>query len=146
MSSRISPSSLQSFNNDLIRNLTYLFEQRHAIVTEINDDEAQKETLTKQIQTLQDQLNALNQGLSKVTPLLADPLVIERKLTCRGVIMQKLRMKEELDRVITDTEDAYAEIVESSQALLNMVRSRTDNLLERDRKPPLSSSVMKSHG
>ncbi|KAJ3189887.1 Sjoegren syndrome nuclear autoantigen 1 [Gaertneriomyces sp. JEL0708] len=123
MSSRISPSSLQSFNNDLIRNLTYLIEQRHAIVTEIRDDEAQKETLTEQIQTLQDQLNELNQSLSK-----------------------KLCMKEEFDRVITETEDAYVEIVESSQALLNMVRSQTDDLLERDRKPTLSSSVMKSHG
>ncbi|KAI8917600.1 hypothetical protein PhCBS80983_g02691 [Powellomyces hirtus] len=105
MNSRISPSTLQSFNNELVIKLEFLREQREIIGIEILKDEAHREDLQKQIRDLSAQLDRTSQALEK-----------------------KYAASDRYDRLIKDTEDAYEKIVESSQTLLEVLQRESKTI------------------
>lgn len=98
-------AALQTFNNELVRCLDELCERRNNLQKKINDEEKLKAKLERQTQELQAQLDEVN-----------------------GSLEVKLASRDEYDRTISESERAYMKILESSQVLLNVVKSDAKNL------------------
>ncbi|KND03839.1 uncharacterized protein SPPG_01295 [Spizellomyces punctatus DAOM BR117] len=122
MQSRITPSNLQSFNNDLVKNLEHLRDQREAIEVEINKEECRKDDLQQQIHELTDQLERVKQSLTK-----------------------KYTVRNEYDRLIQDTETAYQKIVESSQTLLELLQRESQAIASHSGRGICPSTDFGSH-
>ncbi|KAI8586506.1 Sjogren's syndrome nuclear autoantigen 1, isoform CRA_a [Geranomyces variabilis] len=118
MSSRISPSTLQAFNNELVIKLETLREHQHAICQEIEKDEARRAALEHSIADLSAQLDRTNDALAN-----------------------KYAASERYDRLIRDTEDAYEKIVESSQTLLSALQRETTTIVAATTTIPSAKAV-----
>ena len=93
-------AQLQSFNNDIVRSMDELCEKRNLLQKDIDKEEQEKFTLETQLKSVQDKLARVNASLNS-----------------------KYETKQEYDKTISDTEEAYMKIVESSQVLLNVLKS-----------------------
>ena len=92
-------AALQSYNNELVQCLDELCEKRNILQKDIDKEEQQKFSLETQLKTIQDKLNRTNMSLD-----------------------DKYATKAEYDKLITESEQAYMKILESSQVLLNVVK------------------------
>ncbi|KAI8894854.1 hypothetical protein BC833DRAFT_623577 [Globomyces pollinis-pini] len=101
----ISPSNLQSFNNDLIKGLEHIRTLRESLCVELGHQESHQRELQQQIIELTDQLNIVTEDIKK-----------------------KLYLKDEYDKLISDTEETYSSIVESSQHLLDNLHKKSGHL------------------
>jgi Sjoegren syndrome nuclear autoantigen 1 len=101
----ISPSSLQTFNNELVKGLESLKDQRTALVKQIATQQKEAHSLEEQIEQLTQKLTQITQDLGTKTAL-----------------------REEYDRLIQDTETTYGKIVESSETLLKVMNTEANHL------------------
>ena len=99
-------AALQTYNNELVKCLEELCERRNSLQKEINREEQQKQALEGQLSELQAKLAEVDASLSA-----------------------KLETRERYDRTISESEQAYVKILESSQVLLNVVKKDARMLL-----------------
>ena len=92
-------AALQTYNNEFVKCVEELCEKRSLLQKDIDKEEQQKFALETQLKTVQDKLARINTSLN-----------------------DKLATKTEYDKVISESEQAYMKIVESSQVLLNVVK------------------------
>ena len=83
----LTPSALQSFNNDLVRALESLKEKRDALTLDIQNDSEAKHGLQHQIHELTKKLERVDESLSR-----------------------NVARKAEYDRLIVETEAAYLKV------------------------------------
>jgi len=95
-------ATLQSYNNELVRCIEDLCTRRDELQKQILDEEEEKNKLQNDIRILTERLAKVNESLSK-----------------------KIASRAEFDRTIAETEAAYTKILESSQTLLNVLKSTT---------------------
>jgi len=98
-------AALQNYNNELVKSLEELCQRRHNLQAAIDAEETEKRQLEAEKQKIEERLQTVNAGLN-----------------------QKLSTKSEYDRVIGEAEGAYMKILESSQVLLNVVKSKSQDL------------------
>lgn len=98
-------ASLQNYNNELVKCIEDLRDRRETVNREILNDEAAKAKIQQDLALLTKRLAEINEDLAK-------------KITTRN----------EYDRTIQETEAAYMKILESSQALLHVLKRETNNL------------------
>jgi Sjoegren syndrome nuclear autoantigen 1 len=101
----ISPATLQSFNNELVKGLESLKEQRGALQKQLLGEQKEAAALEQQIAQLSNSLALATQEIKKKTLL-----------------------RDEYDRLISETEEAYGKIVESSQTLLKVLHTEVQTL------------------
>mmetsp|Transcript_4487 Transcript_4487/g.5555 ORF Transcript_4487/g.5555 Transcript_4487/m.5555 type:complete len:111 (+) Transcript_4487:238-570(+) len=101
-------SSLQNYNNDLVKCIEELREKREEVNRSIMQEEEEKAKIQKELSTLTDRLSKLNENLAK-----------------------RVKARNEYDRTIQETEAAYMKIVESSQTLLHVLKRESANLAKR---------------
>ena len=92
-------ATLQSYNNELVKCLDELCLKRSLLQKDIDKEEQQKFSLETQLKTIQDKLTRTNTSLDA-----------------------KYATKAEYDKLISESEQAYMKILESSQVLLNVVK------------------------
>jgi len=100
-------AALQKFNQELVKCIEEIKIKRAELMTEIERDEKVKTELEKELANIEARLKAINSSLEK-----------------------KYTLKQQYDRTVTSSEAAYMKILESSQALLDMVRRESEVLLE----------------
>ena len=115
-------AALQSYNNELVKCLDELCEKRTLLQKEIDKEEQDKFVLETQLKTIQDKLNRTNASLE-----------------------DKYSTKNEYDKLISESEQAYMKILESSQVLLNVVRRDADSLNKKSSSSEKTSSKSNSH-
>eukprot|EP00088_Acartia_fossae_P029083 TRINITY_DN29897_c0_g1_i1.p1 TRINITY_DN29897_c0_g1~~TRINITY_DN29897_c0_g1_i1.p1 ORF type:complete len:133 (+),score=18.22 TRINITY_DN29897_c0_g1_i1:27-425(+) len=98
-------AALQNYNNELVKSLEELCQRRHLLQSAIEKEEAEKAQLEAEKRKIEERLKVVDEGLH-----------------------QKLNTKAEYDRVIGEAEGAYMKILESSQVLLNVVKSKSEDL------------------
>ena len=98
-------ASLQNNNNQLVTYLEELKEQRDNLDQQIHQKTTAKESLESRLGSLTERLAEVNQSLEK-----------------------KHQTKNEYDRAIQETENAYMKIIESAHSLLNVVRKESSSL------------------
>lgn len=98
-------AALQNYNNELVKCLEDLCERRAKLQADICQDEREK-------QSLEAQMNQIRERLGRVQSSLDD----------------KMKTLAQYDRTISDTQDAYMKILESSQVLLSVVKKETQEL------------------
>jgi sjoegren syndrome nuclear autoantigen 1 len=101
----VSPSTLQTFNNELVKGLEHLRDKYYHLSNHIDEQEGQKRDLEQQIAALQQKLQQIDRDLK-----------------------QKQKLKLEYESLISDTETAYLKIVDSSQTLLDILQKQTNSL------------------
>ena len=92
-------AALQTYNNELVKCLDELCEKRSILQKEIDKEEQEKFALETQHKNIQDKLTRTNTKLN-----------------------DKYATKKEYDKLISESEQAYVKILESSQVLLNVVK------------------------
>ncbi|XP_034243783.1 13 kDa deflagellation-inducible protein-like [Thrips palmi] len=92
-------AALQTYNQELVKGIESLKRKRCEIVQWISEDQRKKEVLEKELATVQAKLSTVCTSLQ-----------------------QNIDKKASIDESIESCESAYMKILESSQALLNMVR------------------------
>ncbi|KAJ3299781.1 Sjoegren syndrome nuclear autoantigen 1 [Borealophlyctis nickersoniae] len=120
MSTGISPSTLQQFNNDLVKRLQTFRDRRDELGTTTLIDVLDFLYIHASIQSKQLHLASLERQLSELTQEVG---------RVREGLFKECETREEVDRVIQDTEEAYEKIVESSQALLKVVDDRAKGIV-----------------
>ena len=117
-------AALQTYNNELVKCLDELCEKRSILQKEIDKEEQEKFALETQHKNIQDKLTRTNTKLN-----------------------DKYATKKEYDKLISESEQAYMKILESSQVLLNVVKRDAASLNHqssssetRDRKETMSGS------
>ncbi len=100
-------ATLQSYNNDLVKNIEEMSARRESLKQEIAADTAEKVEVENQLKALKEKLGRIEDSLNR-----------------------KVAARSEYDRTIKEVETAYMRILESSQALLSVVR-RDANILEK---------------
>lgn len=104
-------AALQNYNNELVKVLEELCENRLKLQKEIEKDEREKQLLDSQLTQLTAKINAIDASLAK-----------------------KVETKNEYDRTIRETETAYMKILESSQALLNVAKKDSMHLKQAEQE------------
>eukprot|EP00047_Mylnosiga_fluctuans_P006771 m.249008 g.249008 ORF g.249008 m.249008 type:complete len:110 (-) comp15926_c0_seq1:117-446(-) len=92
-------ATLQTYNNELVKCIEDLRRKRDELQETIQLEEDSKTKLQREMQEI-------SEKISKVTESLA----------------RKIATRNELDRTISETEAAYAKILESSQTLLHVLK------------------------
>jgi len=116
-------AALQSYNNELVKCLDELCEKRNLLQKEIDKEEQDKFVLETQLKSIQDKLNRTNTSLE-----------------------DKYATKNEYDKLISESEQAYMKILESSQVLLNVVRRDADSLSKKSSSSEKTSGSSKNSG
>eukprot|EP00088_Acartia_fossae_P058889 TRINITY_DN693_c0_g2_i1.p1 TRINITY_DN693_c0_g2~~TRINITY_DN693_c0_g2_i1.p1 ORF type:complete len:139 (-),score=36.25 TRINITY_DN693_c0_g2_i1:181-597(-) len=111
-------ASLQNYNNELVKSLEELCKRRSDLEKLINKEEQEKMELELEKRKIEERLQVVTTSLD-----------------------QKLATKTEYDRVIGEAETAYMKILESSQVLLNVVKSRSQELKTSSNRPKVSSTT-----
>lgn len=93
-------AALQVYNNELVKCIENLNLRRDTIQREIIEEENEKNKL-------QNDIRLLSENLSKIVQSLA----------------QKIQLRNELDKTLTETQKAYDTILDTSKSLLNNVRT-----------------------
>ncbi|KAG9397136.1 hypothetical protein J8273_1045 [Carpediemonas membranifera] len=100
-------ATLQSYNNDLIKSMDEMNAKREDLKQEIAEATEEKAKLENDMKVIREKLTRVEESLNK-----------------------KIASKAEYDRTIKEVESAYMRILESSQALLSVVR-RDAGILEK---------------
>ncbi|KAF5927100.1 microtubule nucleation factor SSNA1 [Diceros bicornis minor] len=98
-------AAMQDYNNQLIKGMEVLCQRRNKLCRQIQKEEKEKQRLHNQLRRLTEKLALVNENLA-----------------C------KIASYKELDRTITESEAAFFKILESSQALLSVVKREAGNL------------------
>lgn len=98
-------TSLQNYNNELIRCIDDLRDKREEVNRQILKEEEEKAQIQKSLSMLTDRLSKINEGLAR-----------------------KVQARSEYDKTIQETEGAYMKILESSQTLLSVLKRESVNL------------------
>ena len=101
-------AALQTYNNELVKCLEELCERRTFLQKDIDKDEQEKLALELQLKSIQEKLSSVNTRLG-----------------------DKLATKAEYDKTISESEQAYMKILESSQVLLNVVKRDAASLQQK---------------
>ena len=101
------PASLQTFNNELVNKLLELKEKRGAIQSSLLKDEAALVKYQQEIKETQLKQKELEQLMDK-----------------------KYSMRKQYDDLITETQEAYNKIVQSSHTLLEMLNRESSSINE----------------
>eukprot|EP01029_Cantina_marsupialis_P024768 TRINITY_DN6436_c0_g1_i1.p3 TRINITY_DN6436_c0_g1~~TRINITY_DN6436_c0_g1_i1.p3 ORF type:complete len:112 (-),score=36.95 TRINITY_DN6436_c0_g1_i1:1274-1609(-) len=101
-------STLQSYNNELVKCIEDLREKREEVNRQILREEEEKAKIQKDLSILTDRLSKINESLA-------------RKTQARG----------QYDSTIQETEGAYMKILESSQTLLHVLKREAVNLTKK---------------
>jgi Sjoegren syndrome nuclear autoantigen 1 len=99
---QITPSTLQTFNNELVKGVETLRENHYKVTQTLLKQTEEKQELERQIKELNDKLSVLNNDME-----------VKKKQKC------------DYEKVIEDTECAYLRIVENSQSLLEKLNKET---------------------
>ncbi|XP_058799081.1 microtubule nucleation factor SSNA1-like [Phymastichus coffea] len=94
-----SGEAMQAFNQDLIRCLEDLKTTKSRLETQIDEEEAERVRLQRDVERMNVKISQLNESLGKKSAARAD-----------------------YEHTIQEAESAYMKILESSQLLLNMVK------------------------
>ena len=116
-------AALQSYNNELVKCLDELCEKRSLLQKDIDKEEEQKFSLETQFKTIQDKLTRTNARLD-----------------------DKYATKAEYDKLISESEQAYMKILESSQVLLNVVKRDAATLNHKSSSSEKNHSANKENG
>eukprot|EP00161_Ancyromonas_sigmoides_P002621 TRINITY_DN1236_c0_g1_i1.p2 TRINITY_DN1236_c0_g1~~TRINITY_DN1236_c0_g1_i1.p2 ORF type:complete len:112 (-),score=26.73 TRINITY_DN1236_c0_g1_i1:18-353(-) len=95
-------AAMQNYNNELIKCIEDLREKRDAVSRQVSKDEDERAKIQTDIRILTERLQRLE-----------------------GSLGRKAEAVREYDRTITETEAAYAKILESSQTLLSVLKRET---------------------
>eukprot|EP01135_Chromosphaera_perkinsii_P002408 Nk52_evm14s223 gene=Nk52_evmTU14s223 len=98
-------ATLQSYNNELVKCIEDLKEKREILNKCIKKEEEEKAAVQNEIRMLSEKLSHINENLAK-------------KMTARN----------EYDKTISETENAYMKILESSQTLLHVLKREKSSL------------------
>lgn len=98
-------AALHNFNNELVKCLEDLCEKRAKLKMDISQEEKEKANLESEIKMLQDNLEQV-----------------------RGRLNQKMKILNQYEQTIQQTQDDYTKIVESSQILLSVVKKEAQGL------------------
>ncbi|XP_066586333.1 microtubule nucleation factor SSNA1-like isoform X2 [Prorops nasuta] len=98
-------ATLQTYNQELVKCLEDMKLRRSELQTQIDSQEDEKNSLQKEIEKMSLRLARINESLSK-----------------------RIAIRNDYDRAIAETEQAYMKILESSQILLNMVKKEASCL------------------
>ena len=101
-------SSLQNYNNELVKCIEDLREKREELNRLILKEEEDKAKVQKEIAILTDRLKKVNESL-----------------------VRKTQARNEYDKTIQETEAAYMKILESSQTLLHVLKRETVSLTKK---------------
>lgn len=96
---------LQNYNSELVTCIEDLREKREALNRTILQEEEEKAKIQKNISLMTDRLAKLNDNLSK-----------------------RVQARQEYDKTIEETEQAYMKILESSQTLLHVLKRESASL------------------
>jgi len=108
-------AALQNYNNELVKCLEDLCQRRQRLTKEIEQDTVLLKQVEQEVAKLTAKMNALQTSLNK-----------------------KIETKGEYDRTIREGEANYMKILETSQALLSMVKKDSNHLQQAEQE------VMKS--
>ena len=92
-------ASLQNYNSELVKSLEGIRERRENLLIDMKKDTEEKNEIIQAIEKLSQELEELNASL-----------------------LQKEEIKNEYDKVISNTEMAYYKLLEGSQALLAILK------------------------
>jgi len=98
-------AALQTYNNELVKSMEELVQRRAALQSQIDAETKEKAKLETEKARVEERLGAVDNSLQK-----------------------KLGSRAEYDRVIQEAEQAYLKILESSQLLLNVVKTKSSDL------------------
>ena len=96
---------LQTYNTELVGCLEELCERRQGIQAEIDTEQDEKMQLEAERARIEERLHEVDAGLST-----------------------KLASRAEYDRIIAESEQAYLKILESSQLLVHLVKTKSQDL------------------
>jgi len=108
-------AALQNYNNELVKCLEDLCQRRQRLQKEIDQDTVLLKQVEQEVAKLTAKMNTLQTSLNK-----------------------KIQTKGEYDRTIKEGEANYMKILETSQALLSMVKKDSNHLQQAEQE------VMKS--
>ncbi|XP_072185558.1 microtubule nucleation factor SSNA1-like [Excalfactoria chinensis] len=106
---------LQGYNNELVKCIEDLCMQKEELNKQIQQAEEEKSKLQHEIQILNEQLECVCENLA-----------------------QKVASRNELDKILAETEAAYMKILDSSRTLLSVLKKEVGSL---KRTPELKSNV-----
>ncbi|CAB1448036.1 unnamed protein product [Pleuronectes platessa] len=92
-------AALQTYNNELVKCIEDLYHSRDEDDRQTRDEEAEKDRVQHDVRVLTEKLSRLNESLA-----------------------QRYAKRATLDRTIAESEAAYSKILESSQALLSILK------------------------
>mmetsp|Transcript_28310 Transcript_28310/g.37788 ORF Transcript_28310/g.37788 Transcript_28310/m.37788 type:complete len:112 (+) Transcript_28310:70-405(+) len=101
-------TTLQSYNNELVKCIEDLREKREEVNRQILREEEEKAKIQRELSRLTERLSKLNEGLQR-----------------------KLQARAEFDQTIAETEAAYLKILESSQTLLSVLKRESASLVKK---------------
>eukprot|EP00768_Dysnectes_brevis_P003463 gnl/Dysnectes_brevis/2470_a2953_2141.p1 GENE.gnl/Dysnectes_brevis/2470_a2953_2141~~gnl/Dysnectes_brevis/2470_a2953_2141.p1 ORF type:complete len:107 (+),score=4.84 gnl/Dysnectes_brevis/2470_a2953_2141:60-380(+) len=101
-------ASLQSYNNELVKLIEDLKLRRSGVDKEIRAHQEEKAKIEQDLEILKDRLRRLDQALDL-----------------------KVAARSEFDKTIQETEAAYMRILESSQKLVEILKSQTQSMSPR---------------
>lgn len=104
-------AALQNYNNELVKCLEDLCQRRQRLQKEIDQETVQLKQVEQEEARLNAKKNALQAGLNK-----------------------KIETKGEYDRTIREGEANYMKILETSQALLSMVKKDSNHLQQAEQE------------
>ncbi|XP_062424973.1 microtubule nucleation factor SSNA1-like isoform X1 [Rhea pennata] len=108
-------AALQGYNNELVKCIEDLCMQKEELNKQIQQAEEEKNKLQHQIQVLNEKLECVCENLA-----------------------QKVASRNELDKILAETEAAYMKILDSSRTLLNVLKKEVGSLKS---TPELKSHV-----
>jgi len=112
-------STLQGYNNELVKCIEDLREKREELNKLILKDEEDKAKVQKEIAILTDRLKKVNGKSFNPVDYFSEGL------------LRKSQARNEYDKTIQETEAAYMKILESSQTLLHVLKRETVTLTKK---------------
>ena len=101
-------ASLQNYNQELVKMLENIKYQRDEVQQEINEEEKEKKDIEDQMRIMSLRLQEINDSLHK-----------------------KHSTRQEFDKTIGETENAFMKILESSQTLLHVLKKEGASLTKK---------------
>ena len=98
-------AALQTYNNELVKAMEELIERKAALEKAVDEEKKTKESLEVEAERVRKKLETVNSSLEEKS--------------------ERLRKYE---RLISETEQHYFKILESSQTLLNVVKKETKSI------------------
>lgn len=98
-------AALQTYNQELVKGIEALKRRRSELLQSMKEDEQQKEVLEKEMASVKEKL-----------------------MTVCSRLNDRLQKKAYYDNAIENSETAYMKILESSQALLSVVRQEARSI------------------